>query len=390
LRIAIAMNEILQGDSLTVLKTLPENSVDCCVTSPPYWGLRDYGTGTWEGGDENCAHENPNDRRKARPELPNPLAGWAERDVTIRRAFEACSCGATKTDLQLGLEKTPEEFIENMVLVFREVKRVLKKEGTLWLNIGDSYAAGGNGGGTEKQESNRGTRALKGKAKKAPMGMKPKDLCGIPWMLAFALRSDGWYLRQDIIWSKPNPMPESVTDRCTKSHEYVFLMAKSRDYYFDNEAIKEKAVTVQPITRPAGWASGKDHTAAGWNTEKNRKKFDPSQAGGGSNIGGHSGARQPNGEPYQYAIDGTRNKRSVWNVNTQAFPEAHFATYPEELIAPMIKAGCPPHGIVLDPFFGSGTTGLVAQKLGRNYIGIELNPEYIKIAENRLKQKPLL
>src|SRR3990167_6215875 len=182
------INQILQGDCLEVLKTLESESVDCIITSPPYWGLRDYGV---EG--------------------------------------------------QLGLEKTPEEYVAKMVEVFREVKRVLKKEGVMFLNLGDSYAAGGNGGGTKKQDSNRGTLALKGKVKKAPPGLKPKDLIGIPWRVAFALQVDGWYLRQDIIWAKPNPMPESVTDRCTKSHEYIFLLTKSPKYYFDNEAIKEPA-----------------------------------------------------------------------------------------------------------------------------------------------------
>lgn len=261
------MNKILQGDSLAVLKTLPDELVDCCITSPPYWGLRDYGV---EG--------------------------------------------------QLGLEKTPEEFIKNMVDVFHEVKRVLKNEGTLWLNIGDSYAAGGNGGGTEKQDSNRGTLALKGKPKKAPPGLKPKDLVGIPWMLAFALRAEGWYLRQDIIWAKPNPMPESVTDRCTKSHEYVFLLSQRGDYYFDDYAMKEEAISKK--------ARGGGHKAA---------------------RGGHANLYKSGQVSYL-----TRNKRSVWNVATRPYREAHFATFPEELIVPMIQSGCRRGGYRSRPLHGRG------------------------------------
>lgn len=298
------MNKIYQGDTLQILKTWPDQFVDCVITLPPYWGLRDYGV---EG--------------------------------------------------QLGLEKTPEEYIEKMVEIFREVRRVLKKEGTAWINLGDSYAAGGNGGGTEKQDSNRGTLALKGKVKKAPPGLKPKDLVGIPWMVAFALRADGWYLRQDIIWAKPNPMPESVIDRCTKSHEYIFLMAKSQKYYFDQNALKETAITAQRPSRRAGWATGKDHSAIG-------------------------------GTPFAFMESGLRNRRSVWTLTTTPFPEAHFATFPEALITPMILAGCPRGGIVLDPFMGSGTTGAVAKKLGRNYLGIELNPAYIVMAEKRLSKIP--
>lgn len=294
-------NKIIQGDVLEVLKTLPDEIIDCCITSPPYWGLRDYGV-----------------------------------------------------DGQIGLERTPEEYVKKMVDVFMEVRRVLKKDATLWLNLGDSYAAGGNGGGTKKQDSNRGTIALKGKIKKAPPGLKQKDIVGIPWMVAFALRSDGWYLRQDIIWHKPNPMPESVTDRCTKSHEYVFLLSKSPKYYFDHDAIKEKA-------KQNRWGGKKPI-----NTENSK-----------GNINGLNRNRDMMPE--------MRNKRSVWSIPTKPFKEAHFATFPEDLIIPMVKAGCPKDGIVLDPFMGAGTTGLVAKKLGRSYIGIELNPAYIKIAEDRIK-----
>jgi len=290
---------ILQGNSLDVLKTLESESVDCCVTSPPYWGLRDYGV---EG--------------------------------------------------QLGLEKTPEEYVAKLVEVFREVKRVLKKEGTLWLNLGDSY--GGSGKGPAGNFKDSGERHLDGIT--TPYSddiIKPKDLIGIPWRVAFALQADGWYLRQDIIWSKPNPMPESVTDRCTKSHEYIFLLTKSARYYYDQEAIQEKS---------GGYKS------SGLVHKENNKRW-------GTGL-----ESTQNHVPTE-----NRNKRSVWTITTKPFKEAHFATFPEDLVVPMIKAGCPEGGTVLDPFFGAGTTGLVAKKLFRNYIGIELNPEYVTMAERRIE-----
>jgi DNA modification methylase len=292
------INSIINGDSLHVLKTIPNEYVNCCITSPPYWGLRDYGV---EG--------------------------------------------------QLGLEKTPGEYVNEMVEVFREVKRILKKDGTLWLNLGDSYAgncsrvSSGRAGYGEERE---------GIFTRGGDGLKPKDLCGIPWRVTFALQEDGWYLRQDIIWHKPNPMPESVTDRCTKSHEYIFLLAKSQKYYFDNEAIKEKASPDETI---------RDRDTTKLNNTPGRTRM--------------AGLKVNNYE--------MRNKRSVWTVSTRPFKEAHFATFPEELIKPCVLAGCPEEGIILDPFSGAGTTALVSKKFNRKYIGIELNPEYIKIAEARIK-----
>lgn len=351
-------NIIYHGDVLEVLKRLPDNLVNAVITSPPYWGLRDYGV---EG--------------------------------------------------QLGLEKTPEEYVEKMVKVFREVRRVLRDDGTLWLNIGDSYAAGGNGGGTAKQESNRGTRALKGKRKMAPSGLKPKDLVGIPWMLAFALRADGWYLRQDIIWSKPNPMPESVEDRCTKAHEYIFLMAKSRKYFYNADAIKTpiKDASIARLAQdieaqegshrvpgktngamkavmkmPSGWANSPNYRE-GMPEAPKRKAFDSSMAAGGSKIGAHKGYFDAEGN---LLVGSTANKKSVWEVVTMPFAEAHFATFPEALIAPMIRAGSPDKGLILDPFMGAGTTAVVCKKLNRKFLGIELNLEYIKIAEDRIKGTP--
>lgn len=317
--------EILQGDCRDVLGSLPDGSINCCVTSPPYFGLRDYGV---EG--------------------------------------------------QLGLEPTPDEFVAAMVEVFREVRRVLRDDGTLWLNLGDSYSSsppgnktkgvsaksglnGVNGESGRYRESLASGHATKRDTSRIP-GIKPKDLIGIPWRVAFALQADGWYLRQDIIWHKPAPMPESVTDRCTKAHEYIFLFAKSERYYFDADAIKEPvaASTVSRLAQP---------TLA--------------QQIGSARVPGKT-----NGNMKAVGGSETRNRRSVWSVTTKPFKGAHFATFPPDLIEPCVLAGCPIGGTVLDPFFGAGTTGLVAQKHGRNCVGIELNPDYIAIANERLGLVP--
>ena len=301
---------IITGDSLTELRKLPDASVHCCVTSPPYWGLRDYGT-------------------------PG----------------------------QLGLEKTPEEYVAKMIEVFREVKRVLRDDGTLWLNFGDSYFSTQNSNRNGCDGSLGGKTRGRGEYKtqvRESDTLKQKDLCGIPWRTAFALQADGWYLRQDIIWSKPNPMPESVTDRCTKAHEYIFLMSKSPKYYYDAESIKEKA-TVGCRDTDFMPVSDKDKSATA------------ATAATAASMNGRTGR----------FID-TRNRRSVWTVTTKPFKGAHFATFPPDLIEPMIKAGCPLGGVVLDPFFGAGTTGVVAMKLGREFIGIELNPAYVEMAKTRI------
>jgi DNA modification methylase len=315
---------LLQGDVRVCLDGIENDSVDCCITSPPYFGLRDYG------------------------------------------------CPG-----QMGMEPTPEAFVAGMVSVFHEVKRVLKPEGTLWLNIGDSYArAGGwsdNPGlsGTKRGESGRArTNQQEGcNGQRLPPGLKQKDLIGIPWMLAFALRADGWYLRQDIIWHKPSPMPESVTDRCTKSHEYVFLLSKSERYFYDHEAVKEDAVkgaagsnfhTGKTGEHQLGWASTKPRIDAA-----NRKAL-------GTNSS-------------QTIVDGKRNRRDVWTIPTKPFKGAHFAVMPEALVEPCLLAGCPEGGTVLDPFSGSGTVGVVAHQHGRNYVGCELNPAYVQISHDRLR-----
>lgn len=311
---------IICGDSFEILKTLDPESVHTCVTSPPYWGLRDYGV---EG--------------------------------------------------QLGLEATPEEYVANLVRIFAEVKRVLRDDGTLWLNLGDSYTSGGRS--SRDHDKKLSARHLSVRAT-TPTGLKPKDLIGIPWRVAFALQADGWYLRQDIIWAKPNPMPESVRDRCTKAHEYIFLLSKSKKYYFDHEAIKEPAVSNGVPNSPQSIKSpyGQGFTRRAGSGNKERKQR-PSQET--LNRGNQAGSI-----PWDLAP--TRNKRSVWTVTTKPFKEAHFATFPPDLIEPCILAGSPKGGVVLDPFFGAGTTGVVAKKHGRKIIGIELNAAYAEIARLRI------
>lgn len=313
--------QVIQGDCLAVLKTLPDESVNCCVTSPPYWGLRDYGV---EG--------------------------------------------------QLGLERTPEEYVSRMVEVFREVRRVLRDDGTLWLNFGDSYNANGRAGqGSRigcKQGTNRASAAGLDRHRPTAPDLKPKDLVGIPWMVAFALRADGWYLRQDIIWHKPNPMPESVTDRCTKAHEYIFLMSKSQRYFYDNDSVRE----------PYNESSLDRYRYALQDTCDTNGKHKP---------GNEHLLDKPPRTKVRPPNDAGRNRRSVWTVTTIPFPGAHFATFPPKLIEPCILAGCPKGGTVLDPFGGSGTVGMVAENNGRNAILIELNPKYVEMAKGRTAQRGL-
>jgi DNA modification methylase len=396
------------GDCRAVLAELPAESVHCVVTSPPYWGLRDYGTASWDGGDEACDHERARKAIGNSPSAKSTLTTNNGKGPQPGDKFSAgsqsgfgqsCPCGARRIDSQLGLEPTPEAYVENMVAVFREVRRVLRADGTLWLNLGDSFG--------------------------------DKQLQGIPWRVAFALQADGWYLRSDIIWSKPNPMPESVTDRPTKAHEYLFLLSKSPRYYFDADAVREA---------DAGLPSGNGF------------------------AGRQGGARQSavdggNGTAERFTPGAGRNLRSVWTIATEPYPGAHFATFPRKLVEPCVKAGtsergvCPecgapwvrvverervalqatyngaikteqdmtPNGVrwggsgvpsrldvtttgwrsscahtaepvpavVLDPFAGSGTALLVAQALGRRGVGIDLNPDYLKQALARNAQTPL-
>jgi DNA modification methylase len=400
------INKILQGDSLEVLKTLPNESVDCVITSPPYWGLRDYGTAKWEGGNVECDHKGkPQATRTNIHDRTQPQCNNKPDENVFEIYRDVCGkCGANRIDNQIGLEKTPEEYVAKMVAVFGEVKRVLKKEGTCWLNLGDSYVTApagnktpsgfqqkakvGTSGGLAQYDINRSkdrTSPRWGGGQMSVKGLPEKNLCGIPWRVAFALQADGWYLRQDIIWAKPNPMPESVTDRCTKSHEYVFLLTKNAKYYFDNEAIREKAIIKEP--RPAGVVRDRM-----FDYDSKEKAMGKRKSGGP--IGGVQkqrvfGDKEQLGTYRQdvgnvFIDNGFRNKHSVWTVNTKPFAEAHFATFPEVLIEPMVLAGCPKGGLVLDIFMGAGTTAIVAKKNGRNFLGIELNPKYIEIAERRI------
>ncbi len=363
-------NRTLYGDCRETLKELPEKCINTCITSPPYWGLRDYGTGEWIGGDPNCPHMRTT---KISKDTSTGHKAMFEQGNVVGDAIyknECPKCGAVRKDSQLGLEETPEEFVENLVKVFREVRRVLCDDGTVWLNLGDSYYnyRPGKGQSLIKQTvSNRNQDLPQEVARRANKidGLKEKDLVGIPWRVAFALQADGWYLRQDIIWHKPNPMPESVQDRCTKSHEYIFLLSKNPKYYFDNEAIKEDSIyapdKTHEVEREKGYYKGK------WsNPEKGSR---------------HDGSFK--------AIREKRNKRSVWTIATKPFKGAHFAVFPPDLIEPCILAGCPKNGVVLDPFMGSGTTGLVAQELGRKWIGCELNAEYINLQKTRTAQQVL-
>jgi DNA modification methylase len=398
---------VYQGHVLDVLRQMPDESVNCVVTSPPYWGLRDYGTAEWQGGSEDCDHlkpaahgYNPIKTSTLGPNRDGISTDNSAHANEAKRQQYTCACGkcgATRIDHQIGLEKTPQEYIAKMVEVFREVRRVLTDEGALWVNIGDSYASGKgtcyNPGGGEtslgKDRKDEGVHPLDrgNKSTLAAVGLKPKDLVGIPWMLAFALRADGWYLRQEIIWEKPNPMPESVTDRCTKAHEQIFLLTKNSRYYFDQEAILEDVSpgTHARLSQNVEAQIGSERANGGQKTNGNMKAVGRKLAEAGSGTKNNTSF-----DAAMAVMPDKRNKRSVWTVATEAFSEAHFATFPQELIKPCILAGCPAGGVVLDPFAGSLTTMQVASKLNCKSIGIELNSDYIDIGIRcRLKQSVL-
>lgn len=430
--------KILIGDVRERLKDIPDNSVHCCVTSPPYWGLRDYGTGTWEGGDPDCDHVQEIVSKSGGDGLQYLKKGH-EKNLVARG--DCIKCGATRIDKQIGLEKTPQEYVATMVEVFHEVRRVLREDGVCWLNLGDSYFGDSmprkKSGETFSDSWNTDDSAGNGGIRRSASrcgDLKPKDLVGIPWRVAFALQADGWWLRQDIIWSKNNPMPESVTSRCTKSHEYIFLLAKSNRYFFDNDAIREKS--------KAAWNPKK-----GFGTLRRKAMFmDEKQLGLQRTQFAHKTHHDDEDKI-------GRNKRSVWNIKAQPYEEAHFATYPPELVIPCVKAGTSEKGccskcgapwervvekdrtptrpgrttkvtgdpmtdgnrdplrhvttvtsigwqptcecnaevvpcIVLDPFLGSGTTLQVARWLGRNGIGIELSGDFAALAKERIMKPP--
>ena len=311
----IQLDIIHTGDCLEVLKTLPDESVHCCVTSPPYYALRDYGM-----------------------------------------------------EEQIGREATPKEYISRLTEVFTEVRRVLRSDGTLWLNIADTYAGKGNQGDFVDPKNPKGRNGQAVALNYKVEGCKPKDMIGIPWMLAFALRDSGWYLRNDIIWMKENPMPESCKDRCSRCYEHIFLLSKSRKYFFDAKAISEPIAPATAERLKRGMKGGNKY---------------------GKPVPGQPQTQTINrprahGEITDSMINPMRNKRDVWVVNTVPFKGGHYAAYPPKLVEPCLLAGCPEGGIVLDPFFGSGTTGMVAKQLNRHYIGIELNPEYAELAKARI------
>ncbi len=348
----LARWDLHEGDSLKVLRTLDSESVHCVVTSPPYWLLRDYGV-----------------------------------------------------DGQYGLEETPEQYVDKMVEVFAEVRRVLRPEGTAWINIGDTFAAGGRGGGGSYM-AQRGDGSWKRKNvngfRQPPPGLKNKDLCGIPWRIALALQADGWYLRSDIIWNKKSPMPESVKDRPTRAHEYIFLMTKSERYYYDAEAIKEPVTgnahprgsgqnpkAMREILRMRNRLKDQRDMLLGALAQRQTGKSNTGVGWGYADTGNRATAkpRCKQNASFSSAVTGLverRNKRSVWTIATEPFPDAHFATFPKKLVLPCILAGCPKGGTVIDPFVGSGTTGAVAVPRGRNFIGIDINPEYLAMADKRI------
>jgi DNA modification methylase len=334
-----ARYKILCGDALEMLKKLPDNSIQVCVTSPPYYNLRDYGTATWIGGDPKCGHKQKI-ARSTKSNLTQPKSGKRKVEEAGRPFGSVCPlCGATRTDQQIGIEETPQQYIDRLVAVFEQVRRVLKPGGTCWINIGDSY----NGLGAHSNEL-RGAKAhpleREGCLKQATHldGLKPKDLIGIPWMLAFAMRSAGWYWRQDIVWSKTFCLPSPIKDRCTTSHEPILFFSKSRCYEFNAEAIAEPAVS-----------AGTTYVV--------------------------------NGEVK--TIGEMRNRRSVWAIAPSSVRDEHYAPFPQEIPKTCILAGSAENDIILDPFMGSGTTGFVALKLGRRFVGVDLDPRSVKIAEKR-------
>lgn len=432
---------VYQGDCRDVMAAMEAESIHSVVTSPPYWGLRDYGISpTIWGGDAAHEHDwgepvidratNHTDKRRWQhtrngrdEELPpEKRVAWRRTDV---KQGSYCLCGAWCG--VLGLEPSPHEFVDHIVELFRQVRRVLRKDGTVWLNLGDSYAASGMGpGGSFQSERRAYTEGIPGGSRRPPAGFKPKDRVMVPARVAIALQADGWWLRDEIVWSKPNPMPSSVADRTTPAHEMVYLLAKSERYAYDGAAIREPLAesSVQRINQssfdqqtggPKDYANGVNpnqsarkalenvarkhrRTPAGWNVnhdepnttgryrQRDKQAATPIPGDAHDVIGFNDrwDEAEANG-----TTPGGRNKRSVWTIPTAPYPEAHFATFPEKLVEPMILAGCPAGGVVLDPFAGSGTVGAVAQRLSRRAVLIDLNPEYLIQALKRNRDLPL-
>lgn len=400
-------NKILQGDALTQLKTLPEKSINMCMTSPPYWALRDYGTANWEGGNKNCEHvidktsklkgdwDRPSRKEfnkvgevlecvvcknQFKGKLGNKFCSTKclntlsnnERTNAESKRVNTCSiCGAKRIDKQLGLEPTFDQYISNLCDIFDEVKRVLRDDGTCWVNIGDTY--GGSGCGTNDYQT-EASKSIQGKGKNAKLyktggiaqkiNYPSKSLICIPFRFAIEMINRGWILRNTIIWHKPNCMPSSVKDRFTVDFEYLFFFSKKKRYYFETQR-EEAKTNCSAKFNPRVRDSKRGYKKSG-QYKASKKEME-----------------QYHGQEIKYGQ--MRNKRCMWSIPPRPFKEAHFAVYPEELCETPIKAGCPEGGVVLDPFFGAGTTGLVALKQNKKFLGIELNPEYIKIAENRLK-----
>ena len=348
------MIDFLQGDVFNKLKELDNNSIDCVVTSPPYWGLRDYGTAQWQGGDPNCDHQTKRSRGDDIKQGDKQGTNLGSRP----NIQTLCKCGANRIDKQLGLEPNYQEHIQNIVELFRAMKPKLKDSATIWLNYGDSYAATVNG--TKAKDIKNDDRGFVDKPFSTIQGsIKPKDLVMIPNRIAIALQDDGWWIRSEIIWHKPNPMPESVRDRPTSSHEKIWLITKSKKYYYDADAIKEKSISKGSVHVHKPGNKADEYVKQGLKTHPAKTYITPEK----------------------------KNKRNVWTITTKPCKDAHFATFPKDLIEPCIKAGCPEGGIVLDPFGGAGTTGIVAQSLNRTAILIELNPEYIEIAKKRIDKE---
>jgi DNA modification methylase len=345
------VNEIATGDCREILPRWAAAGIraQTCITSPPYWGLRDYGTAQWQGGNDECDHV----ESEGRTDIERMYAPPSVATFNKRQYREVCAvCGATRIDQQIGLEPTVDGYVAAMVEVFRLVREVLADDGTLWLNLGDSYSFGSSNPSPKHVSPNVGVDGRE-------PSLLPKNLCGIPWRVALALQADGWYLRSDIIWAKPNPMPESVTDRPTKSHEYLFLMAKSERYYYDADSIKEYSINY-----------GQE------------KRFSVNK------VRAYAMGCEPSGNEVPgvtYIIKELRNRRDVWTVATEPYAEAHFATFPTKLIEPCVLAGSRTGDIVLDPFIGSGTVARVAQRLARQYLGCDLNPQYVQLCDERTR-----